>query len=216
MSSAAPKRGRQRDEGTKVNIRLNVAYDPVAVTTAAPPALLTDTALECIAAYGVRKTSVSDVADRAGVSRSTVYRTFGDKDGLMTAVAAAEMVRFVDQLNRAVSWEAPLREALEQAVGFTTHYLQNHAAFQRVLRDEPEQLIDVVLERPNQNERSLHPVLRTAAAERLKATNYRFRVPTEQAAEWLLRVSLSLVLAPTTSLQTPAEIVDLILHGIGR
>ena len=43
-----------------------------------------------------------------------------------------------------------------------------------------------------------------------------YRVPTEQAAEWLLRISLSLLLAPTTSLRSPAEIVDLILHGIGR
>jgi len=185
------------------------------VTTAAPPVRLTDVALECIAAYGVRKTTVSDVADRAGVSRSTVYRAFGDKEGLMTAVAAAEMTRFLDEFARTVPWDAPLPETLEQAVGFTMHYLQNHAAFQRVLRDEPEQLIDLVVERPTEHERSLHPLLRTAAAERLKSARYRFRVPTEQAAEWLLRVSLSLLLAPTTSLRTPAEIADLILHGIG-
>jgi AcrR family transcriptional regulator len=185
------------------------------VTTAAPPARLTDVALECIAAYGVRKTTVSDVADRAGVSRSTVYRAFGDKEGLMTAVAAAEMTRFLDEFERAVPWEAPLPDALEQAVGFTMRYLQDHAAFQRVLRDEPEQLIDVVVERPTEHERALHPLLSAAAAERLKAARYRFSVPTEQAAEWLLRASLSLLLAPTTSFRSPAEIADLILHGIG-
>jgi AcrR family transcriptional regulator len=185
------------------------------MVTAAPPARLTDIALDCIAAYGVRKTSVSDVADRAGVSRSTVYRVFGDKEGLMQAVAAAEMARFIDELNRAVPWDAPLRDALEQAVAFTIRYLQNHAAFQRILRQEPEELIDVVLERPIASELSLQPLLRIAAAERLKAARFRFRVPTEQAAEWLLRVALSLLLAPTTSLDTPAEIADVILHGIG-
>ncbi len=186
------------------------------MATVAPVARLTDIALECIAAYGVRKTTVCDVADRAGISRSTVYRAFGDKDGLMQAVAAAEMRRFLDELDTAVSWDAPLPDALQQAVGFTTRYLQNHAAFQRVLREEPEQLVDVVLERPNAHERSVHPLLRIAAAERLKATRFRFRVPTEQAAEWLLRISLSLLLAPTTSLETPAEIADLILHGVGE
>ncbi|HLY49781.1 MAG TPA: TetR/AcrR family transcriptional regulator [Solirubrobacteraceae bacterium] len=185
------------------------------MTTVAPSARLTDITLDCIAAYGVRKTSVSDVADRAGVSRSTVYRAFGGKEGLMQAVAAAEMTRFIDELNRAVPWDAPLPAALEQAVGFTMRYLQNHAAFQRVLRQEPEELIDVVLERPTAHERSLHPLLRLAAAERLKTTQFKFRVPTDQAAEWLLRVALSLLLAPTTSLGTPAEIADLILHGIG-
>lgn len=186
------------------------------MTTAAPPVRLTDIALDCIAAYGVRKTTLTDVADRAGVSRSTVYRAFGDKEGLLQAVAAAEMIRFLDQLDRAVPWNAPLREVLERAVEFTTVYLQEHAAFQRILRYEPEELIDVVLERPNENERSLHPLLRVAATERLKASHFRFRLPAEQAAEWLLRVALSLVLAPTTSLRTPAEIADLILHGIGE
>jgi AcrR family transcriptional regulator len=184
------------------------------VSTLAPPIHLTDAALECIAAYGVRKTSLSDVADRAGVSRSTVYRVFGDKDGLMRAVAASEMTHFLDQLDQAVPWDAPLSEALEHAIEFAMRYLRDHAAFQRILRYEPEELIDVVLERPHDDERSLHPLLRTAAAGRLMDTGFRFRVPTEQAAEWLLRVALSLLLAPTTSLSTPADVADLILHGI--
>jgi AcrR family transcriptional regulator len=184
------------------------------VTTTAPPVHLTDAALECIAAYGVRKTSLSDVADRAGVSRSTVYRAFGDKEGLMRAVVAAEMSRFLEQLDHAVPWDAALSAALERAIAFTMRYLEGHSAFQRVLRYEPEELIDVVLERPNDDERSLHPLLRAAAAERLKATGYRFRVPSEQAAEWLLRSALSLLLAPTTSVATPGELADLILHGI--
>ena len=186
------------------------------MTTLAPPARLTDAALECIAAYGVRKTSLSDVADRAGVSRSTVYRAFGDKDGLLRAVAAAEMARFLDQLDHEVPWDAPLRDALEHAIDFTTRYLGDHAAFQRILRQEPEELIDVVLERPNEDDRSLHQFLRTAASERLKATGYKFRVPTEQAAEWLLRIALSLLLAPATSVTTPGEVADLILFGIGK
>jgi AcrR family transcriptional regulator len=185
------------------------------VTTLAPPAHLTDAALACIAAYGVRKTSLSDVAEQAGVSRSTVYRAFGGKEGLLDAVAAAEMGRFLSELDRAVPWHAPLADALEHAITFTMRYLNDHAAFQRILRHEPEELIDVVLERPVQDDRSLHHLLRTAAAERLKARHYQFRVPTEQAAEWLLRIALSLLLAPATSMKTPAEVADLILHGIG-
>jgi AcrR family transcriptional regulator len=184
------------------------------MSTVAPPARLTDAALDCIAAYGVHKTSLSDVADRAGLSRSTVYRTFGDKEGLLRAVAAAEMARFLDELDHAVPWDAPLFDALERAIEFTMRYLSDHAAFQRILRHEPEELIDVVLERPNNDERSLHPLLRTAATERLKSARFTFRVPSEQAAEWLLRLALSLLLAPTTSLNTPAEVADLILHGI--
>lgn len=190
-------------------------HNDTAVTTLAPPARLTEAALECIAAYGVRKTSLSDVADRAGVSRSTAYRAFGDKDGLLRAVAEAETANFLDQLDRAVPWQAPLSEALERAIAFTMGYLRDHAAFQRVLREEPEELVDVVLERPNEDDRSLHHLLRTAATERLRATRYEFRVSTEHAAEWLLRVALSLLLAPATSLSTPREIADLILRGIG-
>src|SRR5580704_15822932 len=48
-----------------------------------------DAAADCVLAFGVRRTSLSDVARRAGVSRPTVYRRWPD----LTALVADVMTR---------------------------------------------------------------------------------------------------------------------------
>src|ERR1700761_3872683 len=42
-----------------------------------------DAAAACVLAYGVRRTSLSDVARQAKVSRPTVYRRWPDRRGLV-------------------------------------------------------------------------------------------------------------------------------------
>ncbi|MGH3495220.1 MAG: TetR/AcrR family transcriptional regulator, partial [Sciscionella sp.] len=101
---------------------------------------LVDAALECFLDLGIAKTSLTDVASRAGISRATTYRVFGDKDGLVTTVVQAEVGRFMTALDDTVDWSAPLATALEHAVEFTLRYLHSHELLQRVLSREPEQL----------------------------------------------------------------------------
>jgi AcrR family transcriptional regulator len=43
---------------------------------------------QCFLDYGVRRTTMDDIARRAGVSRPTLYRYFRDRDGLVVAVIA--------------------------------------------------------------------------------------------------------------------------------
>jgi AcrR family transcriptional regulator len=170
-------------------------------------------ALDCFLSFGVRKTSLTDVADRAGVSRATAYRAFGDKNGLVRAVAEAEVTRFLDQLDTAVIWDTALADALEQAITFTLSYLRNHAVLQRLIASEPEQLTDIVVPRPG--EPSLVQVLLPAVVERFVRTHHDvLRVPIDQAAEWLLRMSISLLLSPDTTLPSPRAVADLLTAGL--
>lgn len=46
---------------------------------------IVDAAIETFLRYGGRKTTMSDIAAAAGVSRQTVYTLFGDKDGIVAA-----------------------------------------------------------------------------------------------------------------------------------
>lgn len=170
-------------------------------------------ALDCFLRFGVRKTSLTDVADRAGVSRATAYRAFGDKNGLVRAVVEAEVTRFLDELDLAVTWEAALADTLEQAITFTLGYLHNHAVLQRLIANEPEQLTDVVVPKPG--EPSLVQVLLPAVVERFVRSHHDvLRVPVDQAAEWLLRMSISLLLAPDTTLPSPRAVADLLVAGL--
>ena len=63
----------------------------VSSVSSGPDPRLIAAALDCFLSFGVRKTSLTDVADRAHVSRATAYRVFGDKDGLVRAVVEAEV-----------------------------------------------------------------------------------------------------------------------------
>ncbi|MGH3436622.1 MAG: TetR/AcrR family transcriptional regulator [Sciscionella sp.] len=182
--------------------------------TAQPPTELIEAALECFVAFGVRKTSLTDVAARAGVSRATTYRVFGDKDGLVRVVVQAEVGRFMTALDAAVDWRAsPLVDALERAVDFTLSYLRQHMLLQRVLVSEPEQLTGVVISQSEQA--SLIDVMLPAVVERFVNTHHDvLRVPVEQAAEWLIRMTISLLLNPSSRLPDPHTVARLLLNGL--
>ena len=64
-----------------------------------PPqeARLIDATLACMGRWGVAKTTLDDVARRAGCSRATVYRVFpGGKDSLLAATVRSEVLRFLE------------------------------------------------------------------------------------------------------------------------
>ena len=60
-----------------------------------PVQLIVDAARSCYLASGIAATGMQEVADRAGVARSTVYRYFPARDDLLVATIMGEM----EQLN---------------------------------------------------------------------------------------------------------------------
>ncbi|MEQ3549885.1 TetR/AcrR family transcriptional regulator [Pseudonocardia nematodicida] len=57
--------------------------------TARPPAAverILDAADSCFTRYGIAKTTMEDVASAAEISRATLYRTFSDRESLLTAL----------------------------------------------------------------------------------------------------------------------------------
>ena len=59
---------------------------------------------DCVARWGLAKTTVEDAAREAGVSRATVYRYFpGGRDELLSAVVGWEFSRFFLRLYEEVS-----------------------------------------------------------------------------------------------------------------
>ncbi|HEY1989028.1 MAG TPA: TetR family transcriptional regulator [Acidimicrobiales bacterium] len=63
--------------------------------------LVIDAAEELLASYGLNRWSVDDVADRAGIGRTSIYRRFGGRDDLVYAVLARELRRTVAAIRAA-------------------------------------------------------------------------------------------------------------------
>jgi AcrR family transcriptional regulator len=84
---------------------------------------------DCVARYGIRKTTMVDVASRSGVAKATLYNHFRTKDdvlaalverqvadlvGASVATAAADgLVAALTQVAEALATSAPLRKAAE-------------------------------------------------------------------------------------------------------
>src|SRR4051794_19735681 len=71
---------------------------------------LLDAALELVAGGDVESVSVDAVADRAGVSRSLVYKHFANRTDILTALYERESTRLHDELAANVTAAKPLEE----------------------------------------------------------------------------------------------------------
>lgn len=94
---------------------------------------LIDAAVEAIAESGPSALSLRAVAKGAGVSHAAPAHHFGDKSGLLTAVAAEGYDRFADALDRA--WEAT-GDFIEVGVAYVRFAIDNKAYFETMFRPE--------------------------------------------------------------------------------
>lgn len=108
---------------------------------------LLDAALECVLDVGIRRTTLADVARRAGVSRMTVYRQFGDLDALVSALLTRELTTVLAEVEREVADLPTARERLVEAAVRTVERTAAHPLWRRVLDLDPELLLPLVVDR---------------------------------------------------------------------
>jgi AcrR family transcriptional regulator len=101
-----------------------------------------DAARECVLAVGVRRTTFSDVARRAGVSRMTLYRRFGDLEALLSALMTREFGRLVGRTSGGST-----RGEIVAMVVATARGLAGDPLFRRLLDVDPELLLPYVTQR---------------------------------------------------------------------
>ncbi len=118
-------------------------------------------AREAVLAVGVRRTTLVDVARRAGVSRMTVYRAFPDVASLVSALMTEEFAAFIDDVTRSTAHAANGRERLVEACVHAAREIPNNPVFRRVAEVDPELLLPYVVERLGTTQR--------VAAEQLRA-----------------------------------------------
>lgn len=108
---------------------------------------LLDAAYDSVMAVGVRRTTLTDVARRAGVSRMTVYRRFGDVAALIQGLMTRE---FSGVLTDAVAANAALptvRERLATGAADGVVALSGHPLFLRLLDVDPELFLPYLVQR---------------------------------------------------------------------
>jgi TetR/AcrR family transcriptional repressor of uid operon len=168
-------------------------------------------ALDEFAEHGIRRTSMEDVARRAGVSRMTVFRRFASKQGLIEIVIAREVHRGMQELD--LQWESAetLEDRLVTGFEFAGRYVRGHPLFDRLLRSEP----DVLLPPLTLNGGPVLELYRSLIAHRLHAEVNAGRTATSDidgVAEVIARLAISLLLTRdgTITLDDPHSIRRLV------
>jgi AcrR family transcriptional regulator len=116
------------------------------MSTDAPDQIL-DAARATVLDFGVRRTTVAEVARRAGLSRMTVYRRYPDGAELMRALMTRE---FGDVLARATAESSNASSGRERFLDTALHtieQLMTHPLMLRLLELEPETLLPYLTER---------------------------------------------------------------------
>jgi AcrR family transcriptional regulator len=152
-----------------------------------------DAATRCFVRYGVRRTSVQDVADELGVNRTTVYRQVGTINEVIRLLIARDLHRLGELPASLAGTSGP--RAVVELMATIVQYASDHPVMVKVLRDEPEVIgpflasdLPEVIDRVTA---AISPLLGAAmAADQIARRN------PDLLAESLVRLGITLVLAP--------------------
>lgn len=164
-----------------------------------------DAATACLVEDGLAGRVHARIAERAGISRPTVYKYVGDQDAILAAVVDREFDRFVDAVLPYLSSSDDIRAHLVDAVVFVVEYARGNDLLQKSLRDHPEVLL---------------PALTTGSGPLLERTAEVFGdqlgraldlagatgVTARDAVEWMFRIIVSLITAPGAAAADPEEV----------
>jgi AcrR family transcriptional regulator len=160
-----------------------------------------DAAQQVFERYGARRANVEDVARAAGISRSTLYRAYPNKEALLEAVLVRELDEFLTELDR-VAADLPPREAVVECFARGMALTREIPLLARLAQTEP----DVVNAAGAASQSSL--VL--GSADRVAATLRRAgaTMPDDElhtVAELMLRLSWTFLLNPRGGLDVTDE-----------
>jgi AcrR family transcriptional regulator len=102
---------------------------------------LLDAARACVAERGIARTTVADVARRAGASRMTVYRTFPDAATLWSSLLTREIGMIVADAQTRAATKPTARERLIEATMGAVVALRNDSVIRRVIELDGERLL---------------------------------------------------------------------------
>ncbi len=126
---------------------------------------LLDAACACVLAVGVRRTTMTDVARRAGVSRMTLYRRHPDVTSLIQALMTREFSAIIGRVEANAGALGSARERLVATAVQGADELTRDALFLRIVDVDPELLLPYVTTRLGAFQRAVVAAFERRVAE---------------------------------------------------
>jgi AcrR family transcriptional regulator len=93
-----------------------------------------DATERCLARYGVRRTSMTDIAKEMRVARTTLYRQIGSVEEAIALIASRQLHRFLDELVGLLARDAGPQTFIT-AIADAVRFARSHPVVLRVLND---------------------------------------------------------------------------------
>jgi AcrR family transcriptional regulator len=164
-----------------------------------------DAAEQCIHRFGIRRTSMGEVARVGKLSRGSIYRHFGDKESLVEGVFRRRQELFLNRTEAALEKENSLLDKVTRSV-VTGRKDMAEGIFASLAETEPETVAIMMLD-SGSYQRSVDfwpPHIRQAQASGEISPD----VDVGVATDLVMRLAVSLVLFPHmgTELKTASEV----------
>ncbi len=152
-----------------------------------------DCARELYVEYGLRRTTMEDVAKRAGIGRATLYRRFSDKEQLFQAVTMRDAQRDLAEIQTAIARQKTFLDGLIEAFVLAVGMLNHNPVLQRLLATEPDTVLPF-LTTGFDGVMTFCRVFIVAQIERGQKAGQLNDLPAAMTAEMILRLIQSLTL----------------------
>ena len=154
----------------------------------------------CFLRFGTEKTSMSDVAKEAGLSRGSVYRYFADRADMIEAVFGYESRLFHDSMRKQLDTLDTLEEQIVECAGILASFEHDVASGARTRIDVSRERLALLLTSHSE------PVLRDTieflvpyVEAAIARGELRSTVNARRASEWIARMLFTISSMPAVT-----------------
>ena len=123
-----------------------------------------DAARECILDVGWRRTTLTEVARRAGVSRMTIYRSWSDMEQLLGDLMTREWTEIVAEASTGSRADRDQVARLRRDLPTIVRRLRSNDLFVRIVELDPELILPYVLARRGRSQDAILALLEDVVA----------------------------------------------------
>ena len=142
-----------------------------------------DAARDCILDVGWRRTTLTEVARRAGVSRMTIYRTWADMPTLLGDLMTREWAGVVTEH---VTEVGPAIDRITEGIVGTVRQLRHNELFVRIVELDPELILPYLFSRRGRSQELILAITAQAVVEGQRTGEVRRGNPVAVARALLL------------------------------
>jgi len=163
-----------------------------------------DAALAQFCATGLTRSTMDDVARRAGLARVTIYRRFENKNALIEAVLLRECRRCLAALEETVGGVPRIEQRIVEGFAFALRYTREHPLIGGLLRLEPQVILPFMTVRAELATAIIRGFLAMHLG-RARGTDGLDQVDIEPIAELMARITTSFLLSPASCIPCESD-----------